>query len=70
MKTRITTLKTGTITGSESQVDEQIMKVGLGVIGASSCVIGLWAAVCLASGMIASGGPLNLISNWITAVVG
>lgn len=68
MKRRITAVKTRDVVESEGKVDEQLMKVGLAIIGASSCVIGIWAAVSLISGMMASGGPLALFSNWLNTV--
>jgi hypothetical protein len=45
-------------------------KIGVGVIGVASILIGCWSVVCLAAGLISSGGPANLISNFITAISG
>lgn len=75
MKTRTSAMqrresKSRNVVESEGKVDEQLMKVGLAVIGVSSCVIGIWAAVSLISGMMASGGPLPFLENWIRAVIG
>jgi hypothetical protein len=54
----------------QGRVDEQIMRVGFGVLTLSSCVIGLWALASLVGGMVASGGPLALAANWLRAVTG
>lgn len=70
MKTRVTALKkVKDKVEVEGKVDEQLMRVGLTIIGISCCVIGIWAAVSLISGMLASGGPLQLIANWFEATV-
>lgn len=45
-------------------------KVGVGVIGVASVLIGCWAVVCLAAGLMSSGGATNLVANFITAVIG
>jgi len=69
MKT--TTLrKTRTQVGTTAKIDEQIYKVGIVVVGLSSLAIGVWATVALVSGMVASGGPGALVSDWFRAVIG
>jgi len=69
MKT--TTLqKTRTQVGTTGKIDEQIYKVGIVVVGLSSLAIGVWATVALVSGMVASGGPGALVSDWFRAVLG
>ena len=69
MKTAILT-KTRTQTTTVGNVDEQVYKVGIPVVGACSLAIGIWATVALVSGMVASGGPGALISDWFRAVIG
>lgn len=51
-------------------VSVEISKVGVSVIGITSALIGCWAVVCLFSGMISSGGPAGLVSNFISALAG
>jgi hypothetical protein len=70
MKTTISAAKTSTVTNTNSRVDEQIMKVGATVIGLTSGVIGLWAVACLIGGMVASGGPIALVTDLFRAVAG
>lgn len=70
MRTQRTAIKTRNAVRSENKVDEQVYKVGLVVLGLSSCAIGLWAAASLVGGMIASGGPVALIAGWFGAVLG
>ncbi|MCB2184526.1 MAG: hypothetical protein KQH63_21090 [Desulfobulbaceae bacterium] len=40
------------------------------LVGAAPVLIGLWAAVCFVGGVAVSGGPWNLIQNWLSAVTG
>ena len=64
--TAITREKSSTI----ENVSVEISKVGVGAIGITSALIGCWAVVCLVSGMISSGGPAGLVSNFISALAG
>ncbi len=66
----ITATRTGSAAKSEVRVDDQLYKVGMAVMGISSCAIGLWAAACIVAGMVASGGPIALVMNWFGAVSG
>lgn len=70
MKTQMTAIKTRNAVKTGGKVDEQVYKVGIATIGISSLAIGLWAAASLVGGMVASGGPLNLVANWFRAVIG
>jgi hypothetical protein len=70
MKTQTTAVKTKITARTDDKVDVQIAKVGITVIGLSSCAIGIWAVASLVGGMVASGGPLALIANWFRAVIG
>jgi hypothetical protein len=70
MKTQIAAVKTRNADRINTRVDAQISKVGIAVIGLSSCAIGIWAAASLVGGMIASGGPIALVANWFRAVIG
>lgn len=68
MKTTTTATRTGSATQSKLRVDDQLYKVGIGVVGIASCAIGIWAIVSFGAGMIASGGPVGLVLNWLSAV--
>lgn len=52
------------------KIDEQIYRVGIVAVGLSSLAIGVWATIALVSGMVASGGPGALVSDWFRAVTG
>ncbi|THB76347.1 MAG: hypothetical protein D6B25_09960 [Desulfobulbaceae bacterium] len=62
--------KTGIRTETAAKVEEQVYRVGIALVGVSSLAIGLWAAVALISGMVASGGPGALVSDWFRAILG
>ena len=67
-------MKTTTTTKTRSAVNEnvsvELSRVGVNAIGITSAAIGCWAVACLASGMINSGGPVNLVSNFVSAFIG
>lgn len=48
----------------------EISKVAVSAIGISAGLIGVWAVACILSGMLNSGGPVNLINNLFKAIVG
>lgn len=65
---------TTTITRERSIANDNVTlelnKVGVHAVTISSAVIGCWAVACLASGIISSGGPSGLVSNFISAFIG
>ncbi|MBU0481380.1 MAG: hypothetical protein KKG47_09775 [Proteobacteria bacterium] len=61
--------QTRTQTSSKSAVDS-VSRGSIITMGVASGVVGLWAAACLVSAMIGSGGPISLIKSWFSAVGG
>ncbi len=65
---------TTTITRERSLANENVSlelnKVGVHAVTITSAMIGCWAVACLASGMISSGGPAGLVSNFVSAFIG
>jgi hypothetical protein len=55
---------------AKATVTNEISKVGVYAIAISSGIIGCWATACLVAGMISSGGPVGLVSNYVSAVIG
>jgi len=51
-------------------VNVELSKIGVGAIGITSALIGCWATACLVAGMISSGGPVSLVTNFVSAVIG
>lgn len=39
-------------------------------LGSVACLAGFLAVAGILAGMVASGGPLGLVSSWLTAVFG
>ncbi len=70
MNTQIAAVKTKNSVRTDDKVEVQISQVGFAVVGLSSCAIGIWAVASLLGGMIASGGPVALVANWVKAVIG
>lgn len=66
--------KTTAVTKEKSLAVEtagsEIGKVAFYAVGTTSVLIGCWAVVCLFSGMISSGGPVGLVSNYFSALLG
>ncbi len=65
---------TTTITRAKSIAQENVSlelnKVGVHAVTISSAIIGCWAVACLASGVISSGGPAGLVSNFVSTFIG
>ncbi len=51
-------------------VSSELNKVSAVTVGIASGLIGCWAVACLAVGMISSGGPVALVSNYMKAFIG
>ncbi len=63
-----------TITKERSVANEnvnlELNKVSVHAVTISSALIGCWAVACLTSGMVSSGGPAGLVSNFVSAFIG
>jgi hypothetical protein len=70
MRNATTAVKTREITRAEDTVDVQVSKVSFTVMAMAICAIGAWAAVTFVAGIVASGGPISLITKWFIAVSG
>ena len=70
MRTKIAAVTTKNAARTNDTVDVQVAKVGVTVVGLSSCAIGIWAVASLLGGMVASGGPVALVADWFRAVIG
>lgn len=70
MKTQAAVRRTRVAGQSQAGVDAQLYGAGLVAVGCGACAIGLWAAASLVGGLIASGGPVALITAWFGSVFG
>lgn len=68
MKNTTTITKERSVAGENVSVE--MNKLGVQTITISSALIGCWAVACLASGMISSGGPAGLVTNFVSSVIG
>ena len=62
------TIKTQTKT--KTLASTEISRVSVAFIAITASVIGCWATASLFAGTISSGGPFELVQNFVTAVVG
>lgn len=52
------------------QVEAEVSKVGVSVIGFVAALIGIWGIACFVGGLVNSGGPLAFAKSWFGAVLG
>lgn len=69
MKAAMTRVREKTAPRDASVLDIAIL-TGLATAGAGGILIGLWAIVALFAGMVASGGPFALLTDFVRAVTG
>lgn len=69
MKTT-THIKTTAIVNENSQATMELQKIGATAFGITSLLIGCWAVACMTAGIIASGSPAVLATEYIKALVG
>jgi hypothetical protein len=69
-KMKNTTTVTKERSVANDNVSIELNRVGVQAVTVSSALIGCWAVACLASGMISSGGPTGLVSNFFSALIG
>ncbi|UKL13361.1 hypothetical protein [Dissulfurimicrobium hydrothermale] len=50
--------------------EKEISKITLAAGGIMAGLVGIWGITCLAAGLIAAGGPVELAKAWFSAVTG
>ncbi len=55
---------------TETGTTAEISKVAVTAVGISAGVIGVWAVACMVSGLVNSGGPVELVSSLFKAIIG
>lgn len=50
--------------------EKEISKITLVAGGVMAGLVGIWGFTCLAAGLIAAGGPIELAKAWFSAVTG
>ena len=56
-------------TESSNTAVDSVSRSSIITMGVASGLVGLWAVACLVSAMVDSG-PIELIKNWFSAVMG
>ena len=62
--------KTNSTVNENTQATLELNKVGASAVGIASVLIGCWAVACMTAGIIASGGPVGLATDYRKALVG
>jgi hypothetical protein len=62
--------KTRAIVNENTQAIAELHKAGATVISIASLLIGGWAVACMTAGIIASGGPVALATDYIKTIAG
>lgn len=57
-------------TRAAGQVDVEVSRVGITVMGFVAALIGIWGVACFIGGLVSSGGPLSFAKGWFSAVLG
>ena len=70
MNTTHTMETTRSQTNVKANASNELAKVGVRTIGITAGLIGCWATACLVAGVISSGGPVALVTNFVSAVIG
>lgn len=66
-----TTIKSQTRTERTTKTaSDSVSRGSIMTMGVASALVGLWAVACLASAMLGSGSPIELIKEWFSAVSG
>lgn len=63
-------VKTGTIVNENSQTTVDVHQAAATVVGITSLLLGGWAIACMTAGVIASGSPVTLATEYFKALAG
>ena len=69
MNTATTKTRSKITVDENIQLDVELSKIGIFVMGVVAGLIGIWAAACMVGGLL-SNGPLAFVSSWFGAVIG
>lgn len=63
-------VKVRTKSGQRVNVSTEVNKVAIATLAVAAGLVGAWVITAFVAGMMASGGLVPMISNWIQAVIG
>jgi len=70
MKRTDAAIKVRTKKGERVNVQAEVSKVAVTTMAIAAGLVGAWVVAAFIGGIMASGGVMQLVSNWITAVFG
>lgn len=63
-------VKVRTKSGERVNVATEVNKIAIATLAVAAGLVGAWVITAFVAGMMASGGLVPMISNWIHAVIG
>jgi hypothetical protein len=63
-------VKVRTKSSEKVNVSTEVNKMALATLTVAAGLVGAWVITAFVAGMLASGGLVPMISNWIQAVIG
>jgi len=63
-------VKVRTKTTEKANVNTEVNKMAVGTLAVAAGLVGAWVVTAFVGGLLASGGVIPMISNWIHAVFG
>ena len=70
MKRTDAAIKVKTRNAVKVNVDTEVNKVAVTTMAIAAGLVGAWVVMAFVGGILASGGLMPLVSNWIQAVLG
>jgi len=70
MKRTDAAIKVRTRNAEKVNVDTEVNKVAVTTMAIAAGLVGAWVVTAFVGGILASGGLMPLVSNWIQAVFG
>jgi len=70
MKRTDAAIKVRTRNAEKVNVDNEVNKVAVTTMAIAAGLVGAWVVTAFVGGILASGGLMPLVSNWIQAVFG
>jgi hypothetical protein len=70
-KSQVKSSPSSILAGSKTnEIDSKLSRTVLGTITCLTALIGIWGIICLFSGLLMSGGIVDLGTEWVSAVLG
>lgn len=63
-------VKVRTKSSEKVNISTEVNKIALGTLTVAAGLVGAWVITAFVAGMLASGGLVPMIANWIQAVLG